>query len=298
MHTHGAPPPSNEERVDVLVPISGGKDSQACLKLALQHHPRERVRGLFCDTSFEHPLTYQHVERMRELYGVRIDVVAAGTVEEQVLKHKRFPSDVARFCTEELKIWPTKDYCRELATTQGSRVGRKGRGKKKAAIEASQAGGFEVWYGMRAAESTAREKRYAGKVGDDVYPPHEVLRKYPQYLSKLGVMFRLAVLEWSDADVFDYLAGEENPLYRILDAQGRRKFNRVGCFPCQAAGDKPKEAAYQHDDFGAQQYRKVLWLSQQIGKPMFNSKGGQARDAARRAAAANDEFAGCAVCAI
>lgn len=168
------------EYVKVLVPVSGGKDSQACLKLALQHYHPSEVRGLFCDTQFEHPMTYAHIDWMERYYGVRIDRITAGSVEEQCLKHGRFPTDQARFCTEELKIWPTKRYCKALAQDQGSRIA-----VKKRKIIGSAAGGFEVWYGMRSDESSAREKRYAGKVGDDVYPPHEVLKKYPQYLHKL-----------------------------------------------------------------------------------------------------------------
>lgn len=253
--------------VKVLVPVSGGKDSQSCLKLALEHYPASAVRGLFCDTKFEHPLTYQHIEDMKRMYGVRIDTVNVGSVEEQCIKHERFPSDQARFCTEELKIWPTKRYCKDLAVEQG---------------------GFEVWYGMRSDESPQRAKRYAGKVGEDVYLPHEVLKKYPQYLGKLGVRFRLAVIEWSADDVFDFLAGEEHPLYKIKNPDGSRKFNRIGCFPCQAAGDKAKEVAYQHDEFGASQLVKITFISAKIGRSQWNSKGGKARN----------DGAGCAVCAI
>lgn len=272
-----------DEPVKVLVPVSGGKDSQSCLKLALEHYPASAIRGLFCDTKFEHPQTYAHVENMRQKYGVRIDRVNAGSVEEQCFKHERFPSDQARFCTEELKIWPTKRYCKALAEHQGSRVASKKRG-----VEASVSGGFEVWYGMRSDESPQRKKRYAGKVGEDVYPPHEVLAKYPKYLHKLGVSFRLAVIEWSTNDVFDYLDGEEHPLYKTRLPDGSRKFSRIGCFPCQAAGDKAKETAYQHDEFGASQLAKIVFISAKIGKSQWNSKGGRARN----------EGAGCALCAI
>ncbi len=251
--------------VKVVVPVSGGKDSQASLKLALQHFQAHEIRGLFCDTKFEHPLTYAHIETIRALYGVQIDTVNAGTVEEKLLKYERFPSDQARFCTEELKIWPTKWYCKALAMEQG---------------------GFEVWYGMRSDESPQRKKRYMGKVSEDIYMPHEVLKKYPKYLGKLGVRFRLPVIEWSEDDVFDYLDGEEHPLYKIRLPSGKRKFGRVGCFPCQAAGDQAKEAAYQHDEFGAQQLVKITFISAKIGRSQWNSKGGKER---------ND---GCAVCAI
>jgi tRNA(Ile)-lysidine synthase TilS/MesJ len=43
--------------VKILVPISGGKDSQACLKLALHHYAPDEVRGLFT-----HPDDHQAVK--------------------------------------------------------------------------------------------------------------------------------------------------------------------------------------------------------------------------------------------
>lgn len=246
--------------VKVLVPVSGGKDSQAALKMAMQHHAPEDVRGLFCDTQFEHPLTYAHVEKLRTLYGpVRIDTVTGGSVMEKSIKYGRFPGGGARHCTDELKIRETRIYCKALAEEQG---------------------GFEVWYGMRTQESPEREKRYAGKLDDALYHPHEVMTKYPKYLGKMGVRFRLAICSWSEFDVLEYLDGQENPLY----AAG---FPRVGCFPCQASGDVWKEKAYAFDEFGAAQKAKVMIVSKQIGKSMWNSKGGKQRN----------ESPGCELCA-
>lgn len=240
--------------VKVVVPISGGKDSQAALKLALQNYAPNEVRGLFCDTQFEHPITYAHVEKLRTLYGpIQIDTVTGGSVLEKAVKHGRFPGGGARHCTDELKIRETKIYCKSLAEAQGA--------------------GFEVWYGMRTAESSERAKRYAGKVCGEVYPPHEVIpSKYPKYLAKLGVMFRLCILDWSESDVLGFLAGEQNPLY----AEG---FPRVGCFPCLASGDVWKEKAFARDDFGREQLAKVTVVSIQIGKSIWTSKGGQQRNA-------------------
>mgnify|MGYP001593031914 FL=1 len=141
--------------VRILVPISGGKDSQACLKLVLQQYDPSDVRGLFCDTQFEHPLTYAHIEKMRDMYGVRIDHVTGGSVLGKSTKYGRFPGGGARHCTDELKIRETKIYCKALAEQQG---------------------GFQVWYGMRWGESPEREKRYAGKINDELYAPHEVIK--------------------------------------------------------------------------------------------------------------------------
>ncbi len=233
--------------VEVLVPISGGKDSQAALKLALQQHPVDRVRGLFCDTQWEHPVTLAHVEKLRTLYGpVRIDTVTGGSVLEKSIKYGRFPGGGARHCTDELKIRETKRYCKALAEEQGR--------------------GFEVWYGMRTGESKERAKRYAGKVCDEVYGPHEVIpSKYPKYLAKLGVMFRLPVLDWSEREVLDFLGDEANPLYAF-------GFPRVGCFPCLASGDKWKRKAFKHDEFGASQWQRVHLVAKQIGKAIFTGK--------------------------
>lgn len=249
-------------KVKVLVPISGGKDSQASLKLALQTYNPEEVRGLFCDTGFEHPLTYAHIEKLRTLYGVRIDVVNGGDVLGKTLKYGRFPGGGARHCTDELKIRETRIYCKALAEQQG---------------------GFEVWYGMRLNESAERGARYAGKVCDELYAPHEVLpRKYPKYLQKMGVMFRLCILHWTTCEVMGFLEGHHNPLY---DAG----FPRVGCFPCLASGDAWKEKAFSHDDFGREQLAKVLVISAKIGKSIWTSKGGKERNA---------EKPGCELCAI
>lgn len=232
--------------VKILVPISGGKDSQASLKLALENYDADDVRGLFCDTKFEHPITYQHVEKMRDMYGVRIDTVNGGDVLGKSVKYGRFPGGGARHCTDELKIRETRIYCKALAEQQGE--------------------GFEVWYGMRSGESPDRKKRYAGKVCDELYPPHEVLSKYPKYLAKIGVMFRLCILDWTTRDVVNFVGWENlNPLYHA-------GFPRVGCFPCLASGDKWKVKAFNHDDFGKAQYERVIDTSNLIGKSPFTSK--------------------------
>ena len=229
----------------IYVPVSGGKDSQSCLKLACE--TQEDVVGLFCDTKFEHPDTYKHIERMSSLYNVEILTLAADSdVISESLKYKRFPSGLSRHCTDALKIQVLKRFIK---------------------TKAEEIGGFEVWFGMRSDESPARAKRYAGKVGDELMEPHEMMpSKYPKYLGKMGIRFRLPILEWSKSDVFDYLKKEYHPHYDL-------GFDRVGCFPCLAGGDKWKLKAFQHDEFGQEQYKKVLWLSEQINKSVWTSKG-------------------------
>lgn len=225
--------------IRVVVPISTGKDSQACLKLALENHNKEEIIGLFCDTGWEHPHSYRHLDKMRELYEVEIRVIKAGNVEDEIRKVGRFPAPRIRFCTSHLKIRPSRDFYKYLMQEQG---------------------GFEVWYGMRSEESGDRARRYAGKVGNETYAPHDVNEEYPKYLGAGGVSFRLPILEWSTKDVFDYVGMENlNPLYR-------HGFERVGCFPCLASSPQKQANAFNFDLFGAGQKRKVIKLEQEIGK--------------------------------
>ena len=229
----------------IVVPISGGKDSQACLKLAIQEVGRNNVIGLFCDTKFEHPITYKHIDTMKKLYKCRIDTVCGGSVIEKCVKYKRFPGGGARFCTEELKMRETKLYCYRLADEYKH--------------------GFILWYGMRVGESVSRKKKYNHVTCADVLDMNEVFpSKYPKKLAKMGIFMRLPIADWNEDDVFSYLCGEHNPLYD-------HGFDRVGCFPCLAAGDRYKDKAFTFDSFGESQREKVAALEVQFGKTVFSN---------------------------
>ena len=253
--------------VKIVVPLSGGKDSQACLQLALETHHQNDVMGLFCDTQFEHPLTYAHIDQLRDHYGVKIHRLCAGSVADKVRKYKMFPMGGARHCTEYLKIQPSKLYYKELAEEQGE---------------------FEVWYGMRSGESRERSARYAHIVDTTTYHPHEVIATYPKYLGAMGVRFRLPILEWTTEDVVSYLTGRANPLY----GQG---FNRVGCFPCLAGGDGSKAKAFGHDETGAAHYAIVQQLEAEIGQSVWKSETGKSRMDGKQK---EIDFGGCAICAM
>lgn len=252
--------------INIVVPISGGKDSQACLKLALQNYDKDEILGLFCDTQFEHPLTYQHIDKMRDMYGVKIDRVCSGSVKDIVLKFNQFPTSRFRMCTDRLKIQPSKKFYRALAEKQG---------------------GFEVWLGMRTGESRQRNASYQNIIGTDVYPPHEFGKAFPKLLNKMGVWFRLPIVDWSESDIYKFLDGDENILYK-------KGSKRVGCFPCLASSDKNKERDFASGQFGIEQRVIVAELEKKIGKSIFTSKAGQMRNNVNQ----DDLFNGCAFCAI
>ena len=247
--------------IKIVVPISGGKDSQACLRLALSEYKKSEILGLFCDTKFEHPETYKHIDKIEKLYGIEIKKINAGNVPDKVLHHKMFPMGGARFCTDQLKIIPSKIFYKELAEEQG---------------------GFEVWYGVRAAESNDRKKRYEGKISKELYLPHDVMKNYPKYLGKLGIMFRLPIIDLTYQQVFKILEGEENILYS-------KGFSRVGCFPCLAAGDYEKLRAFNYDETGRKHFKIVQDIEKIINKSVFKKENDKN---------SSDLFEGCAICAI
>lgn len=229
----------------IIVPLSGGKDSQATLMLALLDYPSEDILALSLDTGFEHPITYKHIETITNRYSVPLAIIQAGTVLEKCLKYKRFPGGGARHCTDELKIRPSKFFYKFLATATGQ--------------------GFEVWLGMRSNESKARELRYKYKVAEDLYKPNDVMTKYPKYLATLGVMFKLPILDWSKEEIFEFLNGEENYLYSA-------GFSRVGCFPCLAGGEMLQVKAYNFDEIGMKHYKIAELISITTNNPVFKTK--------------------------
>ena len=112
----------------VIVPLSGGKDSQASLIWAIKNFGVDNVHAVFCDTGWEDRLTYEHIEYIIQKTGVSLTVVRSKIYADFVdmsVRKKRFPSTKARFCTEELKTKPMIDFILEqtddLLIVQGIR---------------------------------------------------------------------------------------------------------------------------------------------------------------------------------
>jgi len=92
--------------------VSGGKDSTAVLLWLVYESglPRERFVVTFCDTGNEDPLTYAFLDVLSK----RVFPIQTIRPKEdfwQLAKRKRrFPSRKARFCTQFLKIIPSRDF--------------------------------------------------------------------------------------------------------------------------------------------------------------------------------------------
>lgn len=96
--------------------ISGGKDSTALLLWAVHESgiPHSEISATFSDTDNEHEWTYWFVRFLsRTVFPITWLTPELGFYD-LAKKKKRFPSMVARFCTEQLKMVPTEKHLQKL----------------------------------------------------------------------------------------------------------------------------------------------------------------------------------------
>lgn len=164
------------------VGVSGGKDSTTLLLWIVHEsgYPIEKIRATFCDTGNEHEYTYAYLQMLSEKVHP-IETIKPPLDFYQLAKKKgRFPSTKARFCTQQLKIFPTQAHILEYQK-QGLNV--------------------LLLSGVRAGESKARSKM-TEFVWDDYY---------------FSDMYR-PLLSWSLDDVWSFLKKYNippNPLYDL-----------------------------------------------------------------------------------
>lgn len=195
----------------VIVSFSGGKDSQACLIQACKEFGASNIEAVFCDTGWEHHLTYEHVKSVTERLGVRLVILKnkVGGFENLCKSMKWFPDTAHRICTVQLKIQPMIDY---ILTHDDDLV---------------------IIQGIRAAESDTRSKmpcsanyfdEYLNEQKKSLYKKSAVLK----WCEKHTAMVERPMIGMSAQGIIDYIhenGQEPNPLYR----QGA---SRVGCYPC------------------------------------------------------------------
>lgn len=197
----------------VIVSFSGGKDSQAVLIWAVNKYGKDKIDAVFCDTGWEHPDTYSHIENICKQMGVKLTTLKGKYGFVSLAKYKkRFPSTKARFCTEELKIKPMIDYV--LSLTDSCLILQGIRSKESAGRAAMEA---ECMYFKSYFQPLPNGKTYSYRKKDIV----EWCKKYDASILR-------PIKEWSAQEVIDYiiLSGQQP---NILYSQG---FSRVGCFPC------------------------------------------------------------------
>lgn len=107
-----------------VIAYSGGKDSTA-LWLWARREGMEPRRIIFCDTGWEHPLTVEYVATVAAQLGESVETLRGKeTFEQRVRRLHGFPTSGRKWCTDELKIQPTRRWLDALrdSTSEDVRV--------------------------------------------------------------------------------------------------------------------------------------------------------------------------------
>jgi len=205
----------------ILVQYSGGKDSQASLLWAINKYGADKIEAVFCDTGWENPITYSHIQETLNELGIKLHTLKSkkyGGFKNLVKTKGRFPTTKRRFCTEELKVKPFIDFILDevkdhIIVIQGIRA-LESASRAKMSAECRLFKYYTTPYGVNAKGKPKYHryrikdvKKYCKSFADDIIRP---------------------VFNWSGQEVIEYILKQgqkPNPLY----SQG---FSRVGCFPC------------------------------------------------------------------
>ena len=99
-----------------IVCFSGGKDSTALVLWAKEN--LAEFTTVFCDTGWEHPITYAYVEEINQTQlGGKLVTLKSEKYDGFVqlcVDRNRIPSVRGRFCTDELKVFPLHKYYESL----------------------------------------------------------------------------------------------------------------------------------------------------------------------------------------
>lgn len=215
-----------DKTMKVIVSFSGGKDSLAAL-LWTREHITNNFTTVFCDTGWEHPLTYEYIHRIADKLHLDLVTLKSKKYDGMVdlaRQKKRWPSVYARFCTEKLKTKPMIDYVLDevkdnMLIIQGIRAAESSARAKMQA----QCTYFKYYFEPYGYDKNGRPKRHS-------YRGKEVRAFRAQFADDL----LRPVFDWSAQQVIDYIlaAGlEPNPLYRM-------GYKRVGCWPCVMANQR------------------------------------------------------------
>jgi len=221
----------------VIVQFSGGKDSLATLIWAINKYGKDKTEAVFCDTKWEHEITYKHILEITKQLQVKLITLSSkkySSFLDMVEKKKRFPSTKARFCTEELKTKPMIDYVLQqtehLILLQGIR-----KDESESRSKMSKQCSYFKYY----TQPYGKDKK--GKDKFHTYRKKEVLAWRNQYSDDI----LRPVFDWTGQEVINYILDnglKPNPLYYM-------GMSRVGCMPCiMAKLGEVKEIANRFPD--------------------------------------------------
>ncbi len=221
-----------------IVPVSGGKDSQVVLSLAL----KAGVKNIVCvhqSTGYDHPDTYRHLEWMKLFYGVEIEFTSSkyGNMFGLLDSVGYSPNSAARGCTQRLKQEPFAEWL----VTKGF-----------------NAENSVIWFGMRADESATRDAKYGHlNPNDEMFTLADIAQFYGASKARQNsigkIPVRLPIVDWNTADVFEYLSKNGEPINELYE----KGHHRVGCYPCLLSR-KSEWVAAANDPVGRSHLQQLL----------------------------------------
>lgn len=220
----------------IVVPVSGGKDSQLCLALALDTFPKEKIRAVHQSTGYDHPLTYEHLDWMEGFYDIKIEYTKSDKytdIFDLIEKQGYFPNNVARSCTGMLKQIPFGQWLEKNDLL-----------RPEACL---------IWMGMRSNESQARTKKYGELDPEDVFPLSDLSGKYGTKFRH--VMLSLPIVNYTEEEVFAELKRRGHKVNQLYGKGAAR----VGCWPCLLARNADWELA-ANDPVGREHIKKLIAL--------------------------------------
>ena len=224
-------------RLHHIVSVSGGKDSQAVLHLAIDRIGHD-FTAVFADTGHEHEETYQHIAYLNEhVHPIRTIRMTQEWINAQIARKRMFIARDQRTKRDKrgrrlrwsnkakrralAVLHPTGNQFLDLCLWKGRFPSTRRRfcseilkhePIRDQIVEPLLADGFTVvsWQGVRADESLSRANL---PIIDE---------------PETGLIVYRPIITWTADDVFDFIRSKGhcyNPLYE-------RGMGRVGCMPC------------------------------------------------------------------
>ena len=190
---------NNFNESDIMISFSGGKDSTVTADLVVQALKGKRIKHIFGDTTLEHDLTYEYLERLKK--NKEIDVITARNNDNDFYKMAEKmgpPSRMSRWC------------CYTFKTGAVNRTMNKVFGNKH----------ILTFYGIRKNESLTRSK----------YNRTEDKAEHKK-ISNQRVCS--PIFYWNEFEIWLYILANKidfNDAYKL-------GYSRVGCWCCPNASD-------------------------------------------------------------
>ncbi|GHU74349.1 phosphoadenosine phosphosulfate reductase [Clostridia bacterium] len=220
-----------EDKRDIVISFSGGKDSTVVADLAVKALSRPQLVHIYGDTTLEFPMTSEYAARFRQNNPKAIFKVARNNEQDfySVCEDIGPPARMLRWCCSMFKTGP---ITRTLNRLYGDKS-------------------ILTFYGIRKCESVSRS-RY-NRIEADA----ETVKIQKQRVAS-------PIFHWKDIDVWLYILGEGvdfNNAYRL-------GYDRVGCWCCPNNNSQAQFLAkiYMPEQF--ERWRNFLVdFAKQIGKP-------------------------------